>query len=130
MREMLALGEANGYTQLANQASTVGNEGPQLSYFFWRYPYGWDEIGGQETSQVQGITCIGLHASSSNDFDEQRMSNRHEGDQRTELITEILGIRRCFQHHSIGLAQMLLTPEEKFNKAQPDVERARSVARR
>jgi hypothetical protein len=47
------------------------------------------------------------------------MCNRDRADQRVQLITEVPGIGRRFQHHGVGWAQMALTPVGQIDQVHP-----------
>jgi hypothetical protein len=47
------------------------------------------------------------------------MCNRDRGDQRAQLITEVPGIGRGFQHHGVGWAEMALTPVGQILQVYP-----------
>jgi hypothetical protein len=47
------------------------------------------------------------------------MCNRDRGDQWAQLITEVPGIGRGFQHHGVGWAEMVLTPVGQILQVHP-----------
>jgi hypothetical protein len=108
-----------GLRPLANQPLPVGDQGPQLTDPFGRHPHGRNEPRREEAREFERVVPVGFDCGRTNPFDEQRIGDGHGGDSRSQLVVEMPGVERGFEHDRIRRMETRLLPGRELVPGQP-----------
>jgi hypothetical protein len=62
---------------LFDESFPVGHQGAYFAHSDRRNPDGWNQIGGEQSGELDGIPRVGFDPCSADEFDSERMSHRH-----------------------------------------------------
>ncbi len=130
MTEMVTMRDAvhavDDFGVHADELPPLGDEMPKFTDVDGGHPDFWDEIGGQEMGEDEGVAFVGFGAGLGNLLDADGIGDLDFGDEGSQQIVDVPGVGGGFDDDAVGRDEMVSSPARElvvrdFTRRQDDV---------